>query len=70
MPRSRHPLRHSSVAAVLLALSVGLGQGASVVAGYVTGLEGRLLAVTLVVGLASLITVGSAGLLKKKSLLH
>jgi hypothetical protein len=57
MRRSRRQLRRASQAAVLLALGTGLSQGASVVAGYVTGLDGRLLAVSFVIGVASMIAI-------------
>jgi hypothetical protein len=55
------------VVAVLLALGMGLNQGASIIAGYVTGLEGRLLAVAAAVGIASMIAAGPIILKKNPS---
>jgi hypothetical protein len=57
MPGShRQPLRGSRIA-LLVALGSGLGQGAGVIAGYVTGLEGRALAVCVLVSVTSLIAL-------------
>ena len=53
--RSRRQLRRTSRIALLLALGSGLSQGASVVAGYITGAESRLLAVFCLVSVTSLI---------------
>jgi hypothetical protein len=57
MPRSRLQLRRTSRIALLVALGSGLGQGAAVVAGYITGLEGRFLAVFALAGVTSLIAL-------------
>lgn len=62
MPRSRQQLRRTSRIALLMALGTGLSQGASVVAGYVTGLEGRALAVFILVSGTSLIAAGPRAL--------
>jgi hypothetical protein len=53
--RPGRQLHRVSRIALLLALGSGLSQGASVVAGYVTGLEGRLIAVFCLVIATSLL---------------
>jgi len=62
MPRSRQQLRRTSRVALLLALGSGLSQGASSIAGYMTGLDGRLLAVFTLVALTSLVAAGPLAL--------
>lgn len=57
MSSSRQRLRRTSRIALLVALGSGLTQGAAVIAGYVTGLEGRLLAVFTLVSATSLIAL-------------
>jgi D-alanyl-D-alanine carboxypeptidase len=58
MPKSRQQLRRMSRIALLLALGTGLSQGASAIAGYMTGLDGRLLAVVALVAVSSLVAAG------------
>jgi hypothetical protein len=42
--------------AAVLAFNAGVGQGVALLAGYVTGFEGRVLAVSALVGIASGLT--------------
>jgi hypothetical protein len=67
--RSRRQLRRALRIALLVAVGSGLSQGASVVAGYATGTEGRLLAVFALVSVTSLIAAGPSvrDLLKKNA---
>jgi hypothetical protein len=53
MPSSRR----TSLAVALAALGAGLSQGVSALAGYATGLEARILAISAVVAVASGITI-------------
>ena len=62
MPRSRQQLRRTSRVALLVALGSGLSQGASAIAGYMTGLDGRLLTVFTLVALTSLVAAGPLAL--------
>jgi len=62
MPRSRQQLRRTSRIALLLALGTGLSQGAGAIAGYMTGLDGRLLAVFALVTVTSLVAAGPQAL--------
>jgi hypothetical protein len=68
MPRPRLQLRRTSRIALLVALGSGVGQAAAVVAGYVTGLSGRLLAVSLLVCVTALIALAPEVLPLKKNL--
>lgn len=62
MPRPRQQLRRTTRIALLLALGTGISQGASAVAGYMTGLDGRLLAVFGLVTVTTLIAAGPQAL--------
>jgi D-alanyl-D-alanine carboxypeptidase len=62
MPRSRQRLIRSSRIALLVALGTGLSQGVGVIAGYVTGLEGRALAVFILVSVTSVIALAPEAL--------
>ncbi len=68
MPDLRRLLRRTSQAAVLLALGTGLSQGTSVIAGYITGQEGRALAVLAAVGAASAVVVLPAAFEENKKI--
>jgi hypothetical protein len=67
MPRSRRQLRRASRMQLFIALGAGLGQGIAVVTGYVTGMEDRILAVSVLIVVTSVITVVPGVITSKKN---